>query len=63
MTDWTHWFAPVICFGLYAERCRVIRRRGGILGAVFGRVQIETEKGYRGWQSDDELYEIPEDDR
>lgn len=62
MNDWTHWFSPIICFELYAERCRIIKRRGGILGAMFGNVKIETDQGYTGWQSEGELYEIPEED-
>tara|TARA_R100000388_G_scaffold93391_1_gene77966 strand:+ start:1320 stop:1514 length:195 start_codon:yes stop_codon:yes gene_type:complete len=62
MIKYTHWFAPNICFGLYAEKSIILKTRKGLLGLLFGNTKILTETGYTGWHDyDNEMYEIPED--
>jgi len=60
MSGYTHWFAPITMFRVYVTPCRVIRRRGGIIGALFGKVLIETEDGYTGWQAPGDVIAMKE---
>ncbi len=56
-TEYPHGFAPDMGFGMYTERCRLIKTRGGFLGWLFGKYYIETHTGHRYWASDEEFIE------
>jgi hypothetical protein len=60
MSQWTHIFFPIAMFRLYGEHCRIVKRRGGLMGKLFGDVYIETNKGYRGWQDSEDVIESGE---